>query len=290
MSEPISGSSCAARCHCRFARAGYKLRAICFNEAEVAMQKLNAATAVTAAFTGLALGAGASAAELKILSAGAVQPGLNAAAKIFFDKTGDLAKIAYDPATVLGKRVAGGEVADIIVSSPAVIAELTKTAKVLPDGQVPLGKVGVGVVVREGAPAPDIASTQALKKALLDAEAVVYNTASSGAYVEDMLKKIGVFDEIQGKLVRLFDGNAVMRRLVEGTGKEFGFGGVTDIVLNRDKGVRLVGPLPAGTQNYTSYTAAQIAISPNAQSARAFMTYLASREVRALFAANGISE
>ena len=87
---------------CRFAHAGYGyvLRAICFNEAEVAMQKLNAATAVTAAFAGLALGAGASAAELKILSAGAVQPGLNAAAKIFFDKTGDLAKIAYDPATV----------------------------------------------------------------------------------------------------------------------------------------------------------------------------------------------
>ena len=256
------------------------------------MQKLNAATAVTAAFAGLALGAGASAAELKILSAGAVQPGLNATAKIFFDKTGDLAKIAYDPATVLGKRVAGGEVADIIVSSPAVIAELTKTAKVLPEGQVPLGKVGVGVVVREGAPAPDIASTQALKKALLDAEAVVYNTASSGAYVEDMLKKIGVFDEIQGKLVRLFDGNAVMRRLVEGKGKgkELGFGGITDILLNRDKGVRLVGPLPAETQNYTSYTAALIAISPNAQSARAFMTYLASRDGRALFAANGISE
>jgi len=176
------------------------------------------------------------------------------------------------------------------VSSPAVIAELTKTAKVLPEGQVPLGKVGVGVVVREGAPAPDIASTQALKKTLLDAEAVVYNTASSGAYVEDMLKKIGVFDEIQGKLVRLFDGNAVMRRLVEGKGKELGFGGITDILLNRDKGVRLVGPLPAETQNYTSYTAALIAISPNAQSARAFMTYLASRDGRALFAANGISE
>src|SRR5215470_5762492 len=112
MSEAISGSSYATRSRVslrcdpayRFAHAAYVPRAICFNEAEVAMQKLNAATAVTAAFTGLALGAGASAAELKILSAGAVQPGLNAAAKIFFDKTGDLAKIAYDPATVLGKR------------------------------------------------------------------------------------------------------------------------------------------------------------------------------------------
>jgi molybdate transport system substrate-binding protein len=247
------------------------------------------ATAATAVAL-LALGAGGGAAELKVLSAGAVQPWLNAAAKIFRDKTGDEAKIAYDPATVLGKRVASGEIADIVVSSPAVIADLTKARRVLPEGQVGLGRVGVGVVVRDGAPLPDISSTPALKNALIEADAVVYNTASSGAYVEDMLKKIGAFDQIQGKLVRLFDGNAVMRRLVEGKGKEFGFGGITDIVLNRDNGVRLVGALPAEIQNYTSYTAAVITAAPNPDRAKAFLAYLASIDGRALFKANGISE
>jgi molybdate transport system substrate-binding protein len=251
--------------------------------------RLMVATAATAVAL-LALGAGGGAAELKVLSAGAVQPGLNAAAKIFRDKTGDEAKIAYDPATVLGKRVASGEIADIVVSSPAVIADLTKARRVLPEGQVGLGRVGVGVVVRDGAPLPDISSTPALKNALIEADAVVYNTASSGAYVEDMLKKIGAFDQIQGKLVRLFDGNAVMRRLVEGKGKEFGFGGITDIVLNRDNGVRLVGALPAEIQNYTSYTAAVITAAPNPDRAKAFLAYLASIDGRALFKANGISE
>jgi molybdate transport system substrate-binding protein len=250
--------------------------------------RLKVATVAAAAL--LSLDAGGSAAELKVFSAGAVQPGLNAAADIFRDKTGDVAKIAYDPATVLGKRIGGGEVADVVVSSPAVIAELTKAGRVLSEGQVRLGRVGVGVVVREGAPLPDLSSTQAVKNALLAADAVVYNTASSGAYVEDMLKKIGAFDQIQGKLVRLFDGNAVMRRLVEGKGKEFGFGGITDIVLNHDKGVRLVGALPAEIQNYTSYTAALIAVAPNPAGAKAFLTYLASSDGRALFAANGISE
>jgi molybdate transport system substrate-binding protein len=250
--------------------------------------RLKVATVAAAAL--LSLDAGGSAAELKVLSAGAVQPGLNAAADIFRDKTGDVAKIAYDPATVLGKRIGGGEVADVVVSSPAVIAELTKAGRVLSEGQVRLGRVGVGVVVREGAPLPDLSSTQAVKNALLAADAVVYNTASSGAYVEDMLKKIGAFDQIQGKLVRLFDGNAVVRRLVEGKGKEFGFGGITDIVLNHDKGVRLVGALPAEIQNYTSYTAALIAVAPNPAGAKAFLTYLASSDGRALFAANGISE
>jgi molybdate transport system substrate-binding protein len=251
------------------------------------MNKLSIGIAAVAL---LALGAAASAAELKVLSAGAMQPGLNAAATIFRDKTGDQAKITYEPATDLGKRVAGGEAADVIVSSPTVIADLTKAGRVVSEGQIRLGRVGVGVVVRDGAPRPDIATAQALKSALLDADAVVYNTASSGAYIDGMLRKIGVFDQIQGKLTRLYDGNAVMQRLLDGKGKEFGFGGITDILINRDKGMRLVGSLPAELQNYTSYTAALIATAPNAEGAKAFMTYLASPDGRALFAANGISE
>jgi len=161
---------------------------------------------------------------------------------------------------------------------------------VLVEGQVALGRVGVGVAVREGAPRPDISSAQALKAALLSANAVVYNTASSGAYVEAMLKKLSVFDKIEGRLVRLFDGNAVMRRLTDGKGREFGFGGITDIVLNQEKGVRLVGPLPAEIQNYTSYTAAVITAAPNPGGAKAFLGYLASPDGRALFAQNGISD
>ena len=241
-----------------------------------------------AAMVSLALCKAAGAAELKVLSAGAVQPGLNAAARIFHDRTGEDATIAYSPATDLGKRVGGGEIADIIIASPVVITALTKAGRVLAEGQVALGRVGVGVAVREGAPRPDISSTQALKAALLSADAVVYNTASSGAYVEAMLKKLGVFDEIEGRLVRLFDGNAVMRRLIDGKGREFGFGGITDIVLNQEKGVRLVGALPAEIQNYTSYTAAVITAAPNPGGAKAFLGYLASPDGRALFAQNGI--
>jgi molybdate transport system substrate-binding protein len=238
----------------------------------------------------LAFGTAGNAAELKVLAAGGMQPGLNAAAKVFRDKTGVEAKFTYEPPVDLGKRVTGGEVADIVVSSPAVIADLTKAGKVLGDGQMHLGRVGVGVVVREGAPLPDVSSTQALKKSLMDAEAVVYNTASSGSYIDGMLKKIGVFDQIQGKLIRLWDGTAVMHHLMEGTAKEFGFGGITDILLYRERGLRLVGPLPAEIQNYANYSAAVISAAPDPDGAKAFMAYLASPEGRALFLANGIPE
>jgi molybdate transport system substrate-binding protein len=254
---------------------------------EVAMTKLFLGTVAAAC---LALCSAAGAAEIKVLAAGGMQPGLNAAAQVFRDRTGVEAKFTYEPPVDLGKRVAGGEAADIVVSSPPVIAELTKSAKVLSDGQMHLGRVGVGVVVRQGAPLPDIASIGALKGALRDAEAVVYNTASSGTYIDGMLKRIGVFDQIQSKLIRLWDGTAVMHHLMEGKAKEFGFGGITDILLYRDRGLRLVGPLPAEIQNYANYSAAVLSAAPNPDGAKAFMTYLASSDGRALFLANGIPE
>jgi molybdate transport system substrate-binding protein len=253
------------------------------------MTRLFAGAVVAAACLAVCTAAG-NAAEIKVLAAGGMQPGLNAAAKVFRDKTGLEAKFTYEPPVDLGKRVAGGEVADIIVSSPAVIADLSKAGKVLSDGQMHLGRVGVGVVAREGAPPPDVSSTPALKSSLLDADAVVYNTASSGTYIDGMLKKIGVFDQIQSKLIRLWDGTAVMHHLMEGKGKEFGFGGITDILLYRGRGLRLVGPLPAEIQNYANYSAAVISAAPNADGAKAFIRYLASPDGRALFLANGIPE
>jgi molybdate transport system substrate-binding protein len=254
---------------------------------EVAMTKIFFGAMVAACLAGATAG---SAAEIKVLAAGGMRPGLNAAAKMFRDKTGVEVKFTYEPPVDLGKRVAGGEVADVIVSSPAIVADLAKAGKVAPDTQMRLGRVGVGVVIREGAPVPDVSGVQALKTALIDAEAVVYNTASSGAYIDGMLKKVGVFDQIQGKLVRLWDGTAVMHHLMEGKGREFGFGGITDILGYRDQGLRLVGPLPAEIQNYANYSAAVIAAAPDAEAAHAFLTYLASPDGRALFVANGIPE
>jgi len=232
----------------------------------------------------------ASAAELKVLAAGGMRPGLNAAALVFAEHSGVEARFTYEPPLDLGRRVAGGEAADIVVSSPAVVAELTKAGKVSGEGQMHLGRVGVGVVVREGAPIPDISSPQALKDSLIAADAVVYNTASSGTYIDGMLRKIGAYDQIEHKLVRLWDGTAVMHHLMEGKAKEFGFGGITDILGYRDRGLRLVGPLPAEIQNYASYSAAVITTAPNPEAAKAFLAYLASAEGRALFVANGIPQ
>jgi molybdate transport system substrate-binding protein len=232
--------------------------------------------------------AAAQAAELRVLSAGAMQPGLIAAAPAFRAVSAHDIKVEYAIASELRRRIGGGEAADVLFAPVAVVRELTEAGRLAADGQVAAGRVGAGVVARNGAPLFDISSAEALKRSLLAAERIIYNRASSGVYIESMLKKLGVYDELGARLVRYDDGTAVMHHLMKGQGREFGFGGITDILLYRDKGLRLVGPLPEEIQNYTAYTAAMVAATTQREAATAFLRYLASAEGRALFAANGI--
>ena len=234
-----------------------------------------------ASMTGLA-------AEIQVLSAGAMQPGLIAAAAALRREAGHELNVTYAIASELRKRVGGGEVADVVLAPVAGIADLTQGGAVAAEGQVAVGRVGAGVVARNGAPLPDISSAEAFKRSLLGAESVVYNRASSGVYIESMLKKLGVYQHIEARLTRYDDGTAVMHHLMRGKGREFGFGGITDILMYRDKGLQLVGPLPEEIQNYTSYTAALITAAANPDAAKAFLRYLASPAGKALFAANGI--
>ena len=228
------------------------------------------------------------AAEIRVMSAGAMQPGLIAAAPAFRAVSGHEIKVEYAIASELRRRIGGGEVADVLFAPVAVVKELTDAGRLAAEGQVAAGRVGAGVVARNGAPPFDISNADALKRSLLAAERVVYNRASSGVYIESMLKKLGVYDELGARLVRYDDGTAVMQHLMQGSGREFGFGGITDILLYRDKGLRLVGPLPEEIQNYTAYTAARVATTTQQDAAIAFLRYLASPDGKALFAANGI--
>jgi molybdate transport system substrate-binding protein len=228
------------------------------------------------------------AADVLVLAAGAMQPGLIAAEAVFRKTSGHQIKVTYAIASELRRRVGGGEVADVVFAPVAGIAELTKSGKVAAEGQIAVGRVGAGVVARNGAPLPDVSRTEALRQSLLAADRVIYNRASSGVYIDSMLKKIGVYEQIAARLIRYDDGTEVMHHLMKGQGREFGFGGITDILMYRDKGLQLVGPLPEDIQNYTPYTAARIMAGANPDAAQAFLTYLASPAGKALFAENGI--
>jgi len=210
---------------------------------------------------------------------------LRAAAGAYAKQSGNEVKITFNTAPEIRKRISAGDTFDVVIAPPAALDELA--GKVSPD-RVGLGRVGLGVAVRPGAEVPDISSTEALKRSVLAADSIVFNRASTGIYLENLFKKMGLYDQILSKTTRYPDAGAVMEHLLKGKGKEIGFGPVTEILLHRDKGLKLVGPLPADIQNYTSYSATAMTAAANAELAKAFVRYLGSPESKALLVAAGV--
>jgi len=149
---------------------------------------------------------------------------------------------------------------------------------------VSLGRVGVGVVIRDGASKPDIATTDALKRSVLEADSVIYNRASSGLFVEGLLQRLGLAEHIQAKTKR-FTGTDMIEPLINGKGKEIGFMPVAQILNWRGRGLQLVGPLPADIQNYTTYASEP---GKKSEGGVAFVRFLGTSEARSIFAGAGI--
>lgn len=227
------------------------------------------------------------AAEIKVLSAGAVEPGLKAAAAAFQKSSGHQVSITFNTAPQIRKRLESGEVHDVVLAPPAVIEEFAKAGK-LAQERANVGRVGLGAAVRPGAPAPDLSSAETLKKSVLEAESIVFNRASTGLYFENLLKKMGIYGEVEKKTTRYADGASVMEHVLKGKGREIGFGPITEILLHKAQGLRLVGPLPPEVQNFTSYTATVMNGAKSTAAAQEFVRYLGTPAAKALFTAAGI--
>lgn len=216
----------------------------------------------------------ASAAELKILTAGAMKQ-VVLALQPDFEKQGHKLVVDNDTAGALQKRIEGGEAFDIAVITPGAIDQLAAKGKVAPDTKTVLARVAIGVMVRPGTPLPNISSVAAFKQALLDAKSVAYidpaSGGSSGIYLDKLFEKMGVADAVRAK-AKLKRGGYVADLLVSGDA-ELGIHQISEIVPV--KGVVLVGPLPPEIQNYTTYAGAVSSSAKDATAAKAFIDVLA---------------
>jgi molybdate transport system substrate-binding protein len=234
------------------------------------------------------------AAEIKVLSAGAVEPGIRPVLAGFEKASGHQVTLAFATAPQIRQRVEAGAAFDVVIAPPAVLDELEQASKIVADRtrRVAIGQVGVGVAVRPGAPLPDISTAQSLTGEVLAADSLVFNRASTGLYFETVLKKLGVESQALTKTTRYPDGASVMEHVLRGQGRELGFGAITEILLLRDKGLQLVGPLPPELQNLTAYVAAGTASTASAapEAVRALLQHLGSPAARAGYAAAGIAQ
>jgi molybdate transport system substrate-binding protein len=226
----------------------------------------------------------ARATQITVMSGAAVEAGLVIAVEAFRQQTGDNVQIVFATTPEIQRRVGAGETPDVVIATPAALDDLVKSGKIEGTARVPVGRVGIGVAIREGAPKPDVSTTDALKRAVLDADSVIYNRASSGLFVERLLQRLGLAEQIQGKTKR-YAGTDMIEPLIKGKGNEIGFMPVAEILHFRNRGLQLAGPLPEDIQNYTSYAAQPASKS---EVAVAFVRFLETPESRGIFAAAGI--
>jgi molybdate transport system substrate-binding protein len=242
-----------------------------------------------AALLSCAVAGTAAATDIRVLSAGAVEPGLVKLAEQFRRDTKNRVRIQFATAPQLERRlVSGGESPDVLVAPPGVMNDQTRRGKVESEGIVPIGRVGVGVAVRAQGLDPDIADLERFKRALLGADAIVYNRASTGLYIEKLIDLLGMADQLKVKTFRYSTGAQVLEHLIRGGDGEMGFAAITEIRLFEPKGVRFVGPLPAQVQNSTAYSAAVMTDAPEIDVAREFVRFLGTPEAKAVFVAAGI--
>lgn len=221
--------------------------------------------------------------ELTVLSAGAVEPGLRAALALHAAKTA----VRFNTAPQIRERVEKGEKYDVVIVPPAVMDAFAEAGRVEPERML-LGRVGQGIAVRPGAPVPDVSSVEALKRAMLEAESVVFNRATGGQYIESMLRKIGVYEDIEAKTTRYASANEVMDHLLKGRGNEIGFAPITEIMIYQAKGLRFVGPLPAEVQQLNAYVASPMGAGANPELAATFVRFLGGPVAKVAFRASGI--
>lgn len=226
------------------------------------------------------------AAELAVLATAAAQGPVQALDKAF-QQPDRATQVQFDTSPNIAKRLAAGETPDVLIAQAATVDQLIKDGRALAATRTSVGRIGVGVGIGRGGRRPDISTVDALKAALLQADAIVYSRGASGLLVEQMLRKIGVAEQISSKVVQLPTGDDVMQRLGMAKGNQIGFTMVSEIKLGESHGGSFVGPLPAAVQTYTAYDAVVMSGSTAPNAARAVVHALTTPAARQVFTGAG---
>ena len=184
-----------------------------------------------------------------------------------------------DSPEAIPARLSRGESADVVILDGGAADELGKRGLVQADSKTELARSLIGMVVREGAAKPDIASVDALRNTLLAAKSIAYSDSGSGTYLSTVLfQKLGIADQIgpRSRKVRGPPSGEPVAAVVARGEAEIGFQQVAELI--HVPGVTLVGALPADAQPNFSFAGVLTKTSHEPEAARALLRFLSSSE------------
>ena len=184
-----------------------------------------------------------------------------------------------DSPEAIPARLSRGEAADVVILDGGAADELAKRGLVQADSKTELAQSLIGMVVREGAEKPDIATVTALHDTLLAAKSIAYSDSGSGTYLSTTLfKRLGVADQIAAKSRRVRgppSGEPVAAVVARGEA-EVGFQQVAELI--HTPGITFVGALPDEVQPMFSFAGALTKTAQHPEAARALLSFLSSRD------------
>jgi molybdate transport system substrate-binding protein len=219
---------------------------------------------------------------IKILSGGALRTLMVEVVPLFEAANGVKVDIEFRLTSVLQKEIEAGAVFDLALLPRPELEELARLGKIA-EGVVDVTRSAVGLAVRAGAPKPDIATVAAFKGALLAARSIAYSDGPSGAYIAELLKRLGIAEEMRPKST--LTGRPVAELVAAGEA-ELGLQQIVAILPV--EGAELVGPLPAELQNVIIYAAGVAATALNPAAACDFIAFMATPEAKHLIRAKGM--
>jgi molybdate transport system substrate-binding protein len=241
---------------------------------------------VTAFMLGLALISNVQAAELHILSGGALAEPLRELAPQFERMSGYKLVIRFGTTPELIKQIETGGRFDLGVFPTDVLKDAAARTRFASGPSTDIARAGLGVAARSGVAKPDISTPAALKRTLLDAQSVVTIPASAtGTQLLQVFAVLGISEAMKFKTRAQATPAQIVQTVVTGDGELAVF--LMNVLMA--PGLDVVGPFPSELQREVVFTAAVAASTREAEAARAFINYLGSPAAIAVFKAKGLN-
>jgi molybdate transport system substrate-binding protein len=246
------------------------------------MRRILFQIALTALLLPLA-GPRANAAEIHVLAPTGVSVGLRALGKNFTDETGTVVDFTFANAVTLPAMLDSDTPADLIVLPAADMEAAGQKGALKAGTKTALGRVEIAVLVKTGAPHPDISTPEKFRAALLAANSVAVNDPASGSAAGLIVAKMLKDPQFAGVKVKVVSGPGMAIKQ-----------GVADVALqsmsevNPALGIEAVGPIPPSWQAHLDFSVAVPAKSTASDAGLAFLHYITRPEAAAVWKTAGL--
>jgi ABC-type molybdate transport system substrate-binding protein len=183
-------------------------------------------------------------------------------------------------------RLRRGEPIDVVILAAPALDALITQGRIVAGSRVDLVQSRIAMAVKAGAPMPDISSVDALTRTLLQAKSIAYSDSASGVYLSTVLfQRLGIADQVKSKSLKILGTERVGAVVARGDA-EIGFQQISE--LRPVPGITIVGPLPPGAQQVTTFSAAIVAGAKAPQIAKALIAFFTSPEALPVITQSGL--